>query len=375
VSKYKFVVNKHTNLYNQRILKTKMKGKLIATTAASIVVGLTSSNCGVGSDSSGLPVFNPDFGRTYSLYEGDIQGDPDQALTTSFTVPFPCDNIGVNVRAIEQEGRSPPFDATFMGSTDPSGETTEVVVNLTDNDNPYHEGSTWNLEIDGISRHPHVRDVKHVVHIDYHSGNSGGVVQGQLDVLRDRIGELEGLITPPGPGPAPGPTPDNGVCEAGEDWRTEYACPIPTDVFSDPSHVKMELYIDGQLVQAPITMPQGSFVGGEARLTTSSELEAAFVDRGITVPDAVVKDQGYNEDSPTYDPANPNCFYVANVTTTAANPALTTPTSKVRSTYFDLVQSGAPCPQTTEVLGAWHDFSSQLGTGYIAAASEDATAL
>ncbi|MBU1050948.1 MAG: hypothetical protein KJ718_00135 [Nanoarchaeota archaeon] len=354
------------------------------------------------SDTSGLPANDQKMGRTMALYEGDIQNDPDQTLSTSFSVPFACLPTGVNVEVLpDREGRAPPFDASFTGETEvgPEGRTTKVGVDITDNDEPYISGQYTSLRISTVTASPvfpHVDYRQHLIGVQYHHGISGETTAEELEVIRESLDDLgdqveqntggiidliddlsehENQTVPPAhtpelePEPPQPPLPPqepiigDDICGPGETWLNSIDCEIPSSAwagtgvafYEGDTHLNPDNDSNWSFAMAPASERHLT-----ARFSIPSDLEAALAARGIEIPQGTVRQEGYHEGSQLYDgDNNPDCFYTANVGTTyfigEENGV------SQWGVDFDLVHSGCTPPleydpQTIEQIATRYDF-------------------
>ncbi len=265
------------------------------------------------SDTSGLPPRNSTEGRTMTLYEGDIQAQPDQTLSASFAIPYNCQVLGVNVFVPDQEDRPAPFTGTFAGSSTNDGKTTEVKVDFRDNEHPYFPGQTNDVIIDGVAYEgAFSQRIRHTIKVRYEAGISGALAQNQINIIKEQLGDLieqGGIPGPQGPQGEPGPagpqgptgpqgppgtpatqpsTLDDGICGNNpfDTWITERGCDIPCQAFLDHT-------------QAYITTADGTPVTQlEANQTyhgvifVSNTLEDALATRGLAFPQSQLRETG-----------------------------------------------------------------------------------
>ena len=295
-----------TDLIRSTIFKPVIKttariGFYIGTT----IVAVSAAGCApeIFSDTTGLPSLNPTMGRTYDMWEGDIQAQPDKKLSTTFSVPCKEDVVGANVYVKSQEGRDTPFKAEFRGVSNSDGREVKVTADMTDTDASYFEGETLDLHLTGISRKTG-RSIDEVVHVAYHGGISGTTAQQQINTLREDVTELTNDLEDHEN------TPIDQTHQGGNQNPPPVTPPTQPTI---PTINNMKNLISMQIYEGPNQLPdadynnlipffEGTTRNLTARLIMPSDLEAQLFKDGFGIPTAEVIEIGYGPGTSSYNP-------------------------------------------------------------------------
>ncbi|MDO8459769.1 MAG: hypothetical protein Q7S74_01540 [Nanoarchaeota archaeon] len=159
----------------------------IITVATTGLASLVYSGC-ANVNPTGLPNYDITEGRTFEVYEGDIQNSPNKELSFKLESPLPGIPISAEVFAADSiDGRQAPFNADAVCKSDGN-----CYIDITDNDNSYLTGSTWKVIIRG---EPALGfDTMRIVNVTYSSGQSNSTLTTRVEDLENQIKQPDYII-------------------------------------------------------------------------------------------------------------------------------------------------------------------------------------